>query len=71
MTYIGTLHYNDIGSGGWQLKCVDGNTYDLFGDIPSTLANRVVSIIAKPISGMGFMMGGAALQVERIQEDNK
>lgn len=66
--YTGTLRYTDIGTGGWSLEASDGATYTLVGDIPPHLKNKHVSIKAKPMQGMGFMMNGPALLVEEIHE---
>lgn len=68
MTYTGILRYVDIGTGGWTLECTDGNTYTLYGSIPTELANQQVTLTAKPMQGMGFMMVGDALQVEHIRK---
>ena len=66
--YTGILRYSDIGTGGWSLECSDGVTYTLMGAIPQQLEDKQVSIKAKPIEGMGFMMSGPILQVEQITE---
>ena len=66
--YTGTLRYSDIGAGGWSLEASDGITYTLMGTIPQHLNNKQVSIKAKPMEGMGFMMSGPILQVEQITE---
>jgi len=65
--YTGILRYVDIGAGGWTLESSNGETYTLFGNIPSSLTDKKVQIQAKPIQGMGFMMNGASLQVESIK----
>ena len=67
--YTGTLRYSDIGAGGWSFEGVDGTTYTLIGDIPQRLNNKRVSLKAKPMQGMGFMMNGPMLQVEEIIEN--
>ena len=67
MTYTGILRYVDIGSGGWKLTCSDGQTYDLYGEIPQKFNNKTVTLTAKPMQGMGFMMTGTALSVEKIE----
>ena len=66
--YTGILRYSDIGTGGWSLEASDGVTYVLMGTIPQHLENKQVSIKAKPMQGMGFMMSGPILQVEQITE---
>ena len=66
--YTGILRYSDIGSGGWSLESSDGVTYTLIGDIASHFQNKQVSLKAKPMQGMGFMMNGPVLQVEEIIE---
>tara|TARA_B100000683_G_scaffold173731_1_gene167351 strand:+ start:348 stop:554 length:207 start_codon:yes stop_codon:yes gene_type:complete len=66
--YTGILRYSDIGTGGWSLECSDGITYTLMGTIPKHLHNKQVSIKAKPMQGMGFMMNGPILQVEEVSE---
>lgn len=66
--YIGILRYSDIGTGGWSLEASDGVIYVLMGAIPQHLENKQVSIKAKPMQGMGFMMSGPILQVEQITE---
>ena len=66
--YTGVLRYSDIGTGGWSLEGSDGVTYTLMGTIPQHLNNKQVSIKAKPMQGMGFMMSGPILQVEQITE---
>ena len=66
--YAGTLRYSDMGAGGWLLEAVDGTTYTLIGAIPHHLSDKQVSIKAKPMHGMGFMMSGPVLQVEEIVE---
>jgi hypothetical protein len=67
MTYTGILQYVDIGSGGWKLICDDGQSYDLYGEIPQELNNKTVILKAKPMQGMGLMMGESALSVEQIE----
>ena len=67
--YTGTLRFSDIGTGGWLLEALDGVTYTLVGTIPHHLNNKQVSIKAKPMQGMGFMMSGPVLQVEQITEN--
>ena len=64
--YTGILRYVDLGAGGWQLECSDGRTYTLVGNIPSQLKDQKVHVRAKPMPGMGFVMSGEALQVEKI-----
>lgn len=66
--YTGTLRYHDIGAGGWSLEATDGTTYTLIGEIPHHLSNKLVTLKAKPMQGMGFMMSGPVLQVEEIAE---
>ena len=66
MKYTGTLRYVDIGSGGWKLECTDGQSYDLYGEIPQEFQNKSVTLSAKPMQGMGFMMSGQALSVQNI-----
>ena len=67
--YTGILRYNDIGPGGWSLESSNGVTYSLIGDIASHFQNKQVSLRAKPMQGMGFMMSGPILQVEQITEN--
>ena len=69
MEYTGVLKRVDLGSGGWRLECSDGNSYDLSGEIPSEYENKKVTVKAKPMQGMGFMMGGQILDVENIKSD--
>lgn len=66
--YTGILRHQDIGSGSWTLESDDGSTYTLVGNIPASLVNTRVTLKAKPMQGMGFMMSGPALQVETITQ---
>lgn len=64
--YTGILRHHDIGPGGWTLECSDGSTYTLVGEIPAALQNKHITLKAKPMQGMGFVMNGPALLVEEI-----
>ena len=67
MEYTGILRKVDLGSGGWRLECSDGKSYDLTGEVSSEYENKNVTVKAKPIEGMGFMMGEQILEVESIK----
>lgn len=56
----GTLHYEDLGAGGWTLKTSDGKSYALEGDIPSSLKGKQVEVsgTVQESGGFGFMMSG-------------
>lgn len=66
--YTGFIRYSDIGAGGWSLESSDGTIYHLIGDIPQHVHDKKVTLKAKPMQGMGFMMTGPVLQVEEVIE---
>ncbi|MEC7984766.1 MAG: hypothetical protein VX278_06360 [Myxococcota bacterium] len=68
--YNGVLKKKDIGAGGWQLVCKDGSVYDLYGNIPQELQNQTVNVKASATGGTGFLMGGPALSVTKIEKAN-
>lgn len=65
----GKLVRADLGAGGWMLETDDGETYQLDGDIPASLAGKRVEVKGKKSGGFGFVMGGPTLQVESISGD--
>ena len=66
-TYSGILIRIDMGAGGWQLQTANG-IFNLFGPIPTELANKKVVVQGKPTESMGFLMNNQpAIEVHSVK----
>lgn len=65
-SYRGTVEKNDLEGGFWQLKCDDGNNYQLRGGGDDLrVAGQKVAIEGKvDDQAMGFAMSGPILDVQ-------
>ena len=68
MTWIGTLEYRDVGTGGWALAADSGETIGLVGEVPRRLNGRRVQVEGEVIDAMGVaMVGTRIVEVHRVR----
>ena len=61
----GVLVKIDIGPGLWRLKLPDDSTIDLYGEIPTNLVGRCVTVRGQSV-GAGIGAGKRAMKIHSI-----
>jgi len=68
MKWKGTLAHVDVGTGAWVLTTASGEKLGLYGDVPSDLDGRDVTVEGEELDGMGIgMVGDKMVQVRSVR----